>query len=204
MISEADLMAADPSDIERWVASHAEWFLTELFTIDGSERVALASLLPVGMTPEPAAPGARSYVESVTTASVTPLGDGRHRVTSIVRRLSSVEGGAYVRQDPVALSVAIGLVNGAPVVLDLPVPEPLAVTRGVALPGAPSDPPPAVAAAAIEALSVFGAVDPSSLATAAHGSTWRVSADVEDAAGLIWPMAIWLDAEGHRVSPPAP
>ena len=198
LISEADLRAVDPEHLERWAASHAEWFLAEWFTLDGSDRTGVADLLPEGASAGPVDPGARSFVESVSTRSVTPTGVDRFEVVALVRLLSASDGGAYMRQPATAYSVAVGIVDGLPAILDLPMPVELEFARAAVAHGVEAEPPPEVMEGALEAVAGFGTPDRSSVTATTTGGSWRVTLMIEDAAGVSWPVAVWLDAEGGR------
>lgn len=204
LISEADLRAVDAEHLERWAASHAEWFLAEWFTLDGSDRTGVADLLPEGAPAGPVDPAARSFVESVSTRSVTPTGVDRFEVVALVRLLSASDGGAYMRQPATAYSVAVGIVDGLPAILDLPMPAELDFARAAAPPGVEAEPPPEVMEGALEAVAGFGTPDRSSVTATTTGSSWRVTLMIEDAAGVSWPVAVWLDAEGGRRRAPSP
>lgn len=201
LISEADLRAIDPGHLERWAASHAEWFLAEWFTLDGSDRTGVAALLPEGASADPADPAARSFVESVSTRSVTPTGADRFEVVALVRLLSASDGRPYSRQPATAYSVAVGMVDGLPAILDLPVPVELDFARAALPAGIEGDPPLEVIDAALESVAAFGTPDRSSLTAMVTGGSWRVTLMIEDDAGVSWPVAVWLDAEGRRLAP---
>lgn len=201
LISEADLRAVDPEHLERWAASHAEWFLAEWFTLDGSDRVGVTALLPEGAPAGPADPGARSFVESISTRSVTPTGVDRFEVVALVRLLSASDGGSYTRQPATAYSVIIGIVDGLPAILDLPAPVELDFARAALPAGVAGEPPPEVIEGALEAVAGFGMPDRSSLTATTTGGSWRVTLMIEDAAGVSWPVAVWLDSEGRRRTP---
>ena len=201
LISEADLRAVDAEHLERWAASHAEWFLAEWFTLDGSDRTGVADLLPEGLSAGPVDPGARSFVESVSTRSVTPTGNDRFEVVALVRLLSASDGEAYIRQPATAYSVAVGIVEGLPAILDLPMPVELDFARAAVPPGVEADPPPEVTEGALESVAGFGTPDRSSLTATTTGGSWRVTLMIEDAAGVSWPVAVWLDDEGRRRAP---
>ncbi len=199
VLSEADLMAVEPAQMDRWVASHAEWFLSELFTLDGSDREGLADLMPAGVSIDSPDPDARSFVESASTRTVTKTGSDRYEVVVLIRLLSSADGTAYVRHAAAAFAVPVGIVDGQPVILDLPSPVDIEVLRGRVPAGEPSAPPAHVADAAVASAETFGTVDPSTVTAQLAGSYWRVSVAVEDAAGVMWPIVVWIDGAGDPV-----
>ncbi|MGH8951872.1 MAG: hypothetical protein ACRDX9_10630, partial [Acidimicrobiia bacterium] len=59
--AEADLYAVHPERVIDKVAAHAEWFVTEFLTVDGSEegRASLTALMPAGVPLPAAAEGTR-------------------------------------------------------------------------------------------------------------------------------------------------
>lgn len=199
MLSEADLMAVEPQGLERWVASQAEWFLSELFTLDGSSREDLAHLAPDGVSVGPSDPDARSFVESASTRTVTRTGPDRYDVVVLVRLLSSADGTDYVRQPATAFTVPVGIVDGRPVILDLPSPVEVEFSRAPGPGGDPTEPPAPVIEAAIASAEAFGAVDPSTVTARRSGGNWRVAVEVHDAAGVPWPVVVWVDAEGRAL-----
>ena len=199
VLSEADLMAVEPERLERWVASHAEWFLTELFTLDGSSREELAGLMPEGVSTAPPDPGARSFVESASTRTVTRTGPDRYEVVVLVRLLSSADGTAYVRQTASAFVVPVGIAEGRPVILDLPSPMEIEVSRGAVPAGEPTVPPADVTEAAVASAETFGMVDRSTVTARHLDENWRVTVGVSDAAGVLWPVVVWIDGAGRAL-----
>jgi hypothetical protein len=117
--AEADLYAIHPERVVDRVAAHAEWFVAEYLTVDGSEqsRATLASLMPAGV-PLPSPPeGTRVFVEWVRAVSVEETAPLAYRVTVLVRSLAAEGEGAYVRQAPLEVAVDISLSAEAPQVL---------------------------------------------------------------------------------------
>ena len=66
--AEADLYAVHPERVIDRAVAHAEWFVAEYLTMDGTEegRAALTALLPAGVPMPAAADGTRVFVEWVT------------------------------------------------------------------------------------------------------------------------------------------
>jgi hypothetical protein len=117
--AEADLYAVHPERVIDRVAAHAEWFVAEYLTFDGSEQgmATLTALLPVGV-PLPAAPeGTRVFVEWVRASSVEEIAPLTYRVTVLARSLAAHDDGAYQRQAPLEVSVDLSASGGDPQVL---------------------------------------------------------------------------------------
>ncbi|HEX5695965.1 MAG TPA: hypothetical protein VFZ15_06240 [Acidimicrobiia bacterium] len=117
--AEADLYAVHPERVMDRVAAHAEWFVAEYLTFDGSEQgmATLTALLPVGV-PLPAAPeGTRVFVEWVRASSVEETAPLTYRVTVLARSLAAHGDGAYQRQAPLEVTVDLSASGGDPQVL---------------------------------------------------------------------------------------
>jgi hypothetical protein len=134
--AEADLYAVHPERaIDRAIA-HAEWFVAEYLTVDGSEEstATLAALLPVGI-PLPVAPdGTRVFVEWVRAAEIEEIGDLTYRVTVLARSLAAEAGGDYVRQPPLGLDVDVSVAGDAAQVLSAPRVAPAVIGQAHQLP----------------------------------------------------------------------
>ena len=129
LVAEADLYAVDP---ERWLdraTAHAEWFVAEYFTVDGSPETAeiLARLLPAGL-PSPNVPQGRSvFVEWVRTLNVTEIAPFRYRMEVLVRSLVADGDNSYLRQPPVVATVEVAVDEKGPRVLMPPEVRPATV-----------------------------------------------------------------------------
>jgi hypothetical protein len=148
--AEADLYAVHPERMIDRVAAHAEWFVAEYLTFDGSEqgRATLSSLLPSDM-PLPAAPeGTRVFVEWVRTATVEEIAPLTYRATVLARSLAAAEEGAYERQAPLEVAVEIALAEEGPQVVMPPELRPVDIGPAHQLVLAPV--PDDIGAAAIE------------------------------------------------------
>jgi hypothetical protein len=122
MTAEADLYAVHPERAIDRAAAHAEWFVAEYLTVDGSEEshAALSALLPAGV-PLPVAPdGSRVFVEWVRAVSVEEIGELAFRVTVLARSLAAAAGGDYVRQPPLSLEVDVSVADQAAQVMMAP------------------------------------------------------------------------------------
>lgn len=109
VISEADLYAVEPERLLDQATAHAEWFVAEFFTLDGSEESAqtLASLLPSGIPAPTSEDGARVFVEWVRAVDVEQIGPLRFRVSVLVRSLRADGDEVYVRQAPMMAVVEV-------------------------------------------------------------------------------------------------
>lgn len=119
LTSEADLYAIHPERVADRVAAHAEWFVAEYLTVDGSEqgRETLASLMPVGV-PLPVAPeGTMVFVEWVRTVSVEEIAPLTYRATVLARSLAAQDESAYQRQAPLEVTVDISMTEESPQVV---------------------------------------------------------------------------------------
>lgn len=129
VVSEADLFAVEPESLARAVAAHAEWFVVEYMSVDGSEQssTALRSLLPADV-PLPEAPtGTQVFVDWVGVHRMTEIGDFRYEVEILVRSLVATTDRGFERQPTRLVIVEVGIddagrsvVMGAPVVTDAP------------------------------------------------------------------------------------
>ncbi len=195
--SEADLMAIDPTSLERSAAAVAEWYIATYFTVDGGDR-RLDPWTEVALEPG-AVSSPTSYVESATAVDVQRVDQNSLRVTVIVRTLSASSAGSGFRRDPVrAMSVPIVVTEDGPSVGDLPTPVPVPPllsdgrhTNRVEVDSASLE-------RARETATLWGdpAEEPYSV-TADDSGAVRVALVVTDAAGIIWPVAIWFDADGR-------
>jgi hypothetical protein len=117
--AEADLYAVHPERVIDRVAAHAEWFVAEYLTVDGSKQgqVTLSSLLPAGV-PLPVAPeGSRVFVEWVRTATVEETAPLTYRATVLARSLAAEGEVAYERQATLEVTVEISMAAETPQVL---------------------------------------------------------------------------------------
>lgn len=120
--AEADLYAVHPERaIDRAIA-HAEWFVAEYLTVDGSEEssATLGALLPVGIPLPVADEGTRVFVEWVRATEVEEIGDLTYRVTVLARSLAAEAGSDYVRQPPLGLDVDVSVAGDSAQVVTAP------------------------------------------------------------------------------------
>jgi hypothetical protein len=109
VVSEADLFAVDPERVLDEAVSHAEWFVAEWFTVDGSKTSSdvLGSLMPVGVPLAKTASGVSVFVEWVKAISVEEMEPFRYRVEVLVRYLVASADEPYVRRPPLNVIVEV-------------------------------------------------------------------------------------------------
>jgi hypothetical protein len=120
--AEADLYAVHPERAIDRVAAHAEWFVAEYLTVDGSEegRAALTALMPAGVPLPAAAEGTRVFVEWVRASAIEEIAPLTYRVTVLARSLAAESDAVYRRQAPLELAVDVSLAGGSPQVVQPP------------------------------------------------------------------------------------
>lgn len=126
--AEADLYAVHPERAIDRVAAHAEWFVAEYLTVDGSEegRAALTALMPAGVPLPSATEGTRVFVEWVRSSTIEEIAPLTYRVTVLARSLAAEGDAVYQRQAPLELAVDITLAEGNPQVISPPEVRPAA------------------------------------------------------------------------------
>jgi hypothetical protein len=148
--AEADLYAVHPERAIDRVVAHAEWFVAEYLTVDGSEqgRATLTALMPGGVPLPAAAEGKRVFVEWVRASTVEEIGPLTYRVTVLARSLAAEGDAVYQRQEPLELAVDVSLAEGSPQVIVPPQvrPAPIGPVRQLTLGTVPEE----VAAVALE------------------------------------------------------
>ena len=118
--AEADLYAVHPERVIDRAVAHAEWFVAEYLTMDGTEegRAALTALLPAGVPMPAAADGTRVFVEWVRASAVEEIGQLVYRVTVLARSLAAAANAEYQRQAPLQVEVDVSMAgDGAQVVM---------------------------------------------------------------------------------------
>jgi hypothetical protein len=184
--AEADLYAIHPERVVDSVAAHAEWFVAEYLTVDGSDQAnsALSSLMPAGV-PLPVAPeGARVFVEWVRTSTVEEIAPLVYRATVLARSLAAEGDGVYQRQAPIEVIVDISVAAESPQVILPPALE--APTVGAVAEPALVEVPTEVGAAALEqsgGSEIIGGVQ-------ADGGTWQVVLLATGADGVSRPVTV--------------
>lgn len=206
LYSEADLMAAITAEIDRSVAAHAEWFVTDYFTRDFDHHRSAypAEALPAGSElpdlPHDIEPGAGPiiYVEWARSLRVAELTPGRHRVLVAYRTIAEQPGGEYVRQDVRAVEVLVALgADGGVTVLDLPSPV-VIPSRPEAIPFVPAiEPAPAVVHEAVAAHLGSLGIEVEDVRAAPVGGGFRVQAIAGYDGMTSWPVAFHVDEQGR-------
>ena len=120
--AEADLYAVHPERVIDRAVAHAEWFVAEYLTMDGTEegRAALTALLPAGVPMPAAADGTRVFVEWVRASAVEEIGQLVYRVTVLARSLAAGSNEEYQRQAPLQVEVDVSVAGDAPQVVMAP------------------------------------------------------------------------------------
>lgn len=133
VIAEADLYAVPPQRLADAAGAHAEFFVVEYLTVDGTgqEPALLRSLLPTDV-PLPAAPeGLVVFVEWVGAIETAEIGVGRFQVDVLARYMVAQDGAPYQRAQPEVLSVEVEVddsgarVASAPVISSPPTNTPM-------------------------------------------------------------------------------
>ncbi len=190
LTAEADLYAVHPERAIDKATAHAEWFVAEYLTVDGSEesRTTLSALLPAGVPLPVAAEGSRVFVEWVRSIGVEEIGELTYRVTVLARSLAAAGGDDYVRQTPLRFEVDVSVTDSGPQVITPPMvgstpvgePHPLQLT----------DVPEDVAASAVqgsggnEVIGGFQAAD----------GAWQVIVMAPGADGVVRPVTVPVPA----------
>jgi len=120
--AEADLYAVHPERVIDRAVAHAEWFVAEYLTMDGTEegRSALMALLPAGVPMPAAEEGTRVFVEWVRATSVEEVGQLVYRVTVLARSLAAEANAEYQRQAPLQVDVEVSMAGDAAQVVMAP------------------------------------------------------------------------------------
>ena len=120
--AEADLYAVHPERVIDRAVAHAEWFVAEYLTVDGTEegRAALTALLPAGVPLPVAVEGTRVFVEWVRASEVEEIGQLVYRVTVLTRSLAAEANSEYKRQAPLQVEVDVSVAGDGPQVVMAP------------------------------------------------------------------------------------
>lgn len=203
IVTEADLLAATPGQGEVSAAARAEWFVTDYFSSGGdpgASQPVLDALPGDSRLPAVAELGSTSYVEWVAASRIEAVGIDRFRSTVLFRMLVANGRGSYVRLPVRAVDVVVEVdAGGGSRVVDLPMPA--EVPTGPLLPTW-ADPveevPDAVRNAALRLAESWGN-EPSLIEGSERAGGWRVVVRVADAAGVGWPLTLWLTDQGEQV-----
>jgi len=120
--AEADLYAVHPERIIDRAVAHAEWFVAEYLTVDGTDegRATLAALTPAGVPLPAAGDGTRVFVEWVRASTVEEIGELLYRVTVLARTLAAAANAEYQRQAPLQVAVDVSIAGDAAQVVMAP------------------------------------------------------------------------------------
>ncbi|MGI9608990.1 MAG: hypothetical protein ACR2NL_01715 [Acidimicrobiia bacterium] len=196
-LTEADLMAAVPTDDVMAAVMRAEWFVSDYFTVDGDAASLAAVLEALPLMPFGPAHAHQqdstgvSYVEWARATAAEPVGPGVFEIDVAFRTLAG-DGGNVSRQPVRAVTVSVAVVDGATAVLDLPHPAP--VPAGYPQPDlviAPlTNAPETVTTEALAAVESAGFVGEVSAVAQVDGR-WRVTLMAVDPSGLMFPLRFW-------------
>lgn len=177
ILPEADLMAVESPDLEAAAGSLARRFLADFFTVDDEGRSAAERWIDLPADAEFRAGDV--VVDDVEVVDARRVAPDRVVVTAEVRRSPRSDPGTVDRTS-FEVEVAFGDAGGR--IVDLP--------RPVATPG--REVPPEVLAAGAEAVAPLAAGE--LLASEVHGGVWRLVIAARDRFGMVWPLAVTVDA----------
>ena len=195
VLSEADLMAAQPSIAELSAVARAEWFVTDFFTVDGPlpEELISAFVNDASLPDLPSpADAAISYVEWARAFDIRPTQVG-YAVSVVFRSLTEEPGGAFIRSPVRAVDVLVAVDDGETAIADLPIPilppvfhtiEGWMETEGEAHDEA--------IAATLDYAGMFDE-DAVVVQSGTAGPEWRVVFTIGDRSGNRWPVVMRSD-----------
>jgi hypothetical protein len=127
-IAEADLYAISPAVLADAAVAHAEWFVYEYLTVDGSgENPTLRELLPEDI-PLPVAPeGALVFVEWVKSLSAHEVEPGVFSVNVLAHYMVAEDGQDYRRVEPEVITVTVAMSEAGPQIASAPSVGPVVV-----------------------------------------------------------------------------
>lgn len=187
VVTEADLMAVDPIQVERLVMAFAEAAVAEFFAADAGgiwTGVEFGTLRP-------------TYTERVSALTVTEVGGGRYRVVVAASVLDAGEDGLFERRPLRGMAVDVDAGGELLTVMGLPAPTPLPFGGSELWDDAGSVPSGPLAQAVEAWTPPFGQVEPGSatVVTDTSGSR-RVRVVVVDEAGNRWPVSLPVTGDG--------
>lgn len=195
VLSEADLMAVQPSIAELSAVARAEWFVTDYFTLDGPfpEELVSAFVNDASLPdlPEPRE-AAISYVEWARAFDVRPTAQG-YAVSVVFRSLNEEPDGAFVRSPVRAVDVLVAVDDGQTAIADLPVPILPPVYHTID--GWMQTDEEAHEEAIAATLDYAGMFDQNAevVQTGSAGPDWRVVFTIGDRSGNRWPVVMRSD-----------
>ena len=194
-LSEADLMAIQPSVAELSAIARAEWFVTDYFTVDGPipEELISAFVNDASLPTPPAIEDAAiSYVEWAKAFDVRPTARG-YSVSVVFRSLTEEPDGAFIRSPVRAVNVLVAVDDGQTAIEDLPIPilppafhtiDGWMETEGEAHDEAIT--------ATLDYAGLFDE-DAEVIESGASGPDWRVVFTIGDRSGNRWPVVMRSD-----------
>jgi len=196
VLSEADLMAVQPSIAELPAVARAEWFVTDYFTVDGPfpEELISAFVNDASLPDLPSpADAAISYVEWARAFDIRPT-QGGYAVSVVFRSLTEEPGGAFIRSPVRAVDVLVAVDDGETAIADLPIPilPPVFHTIEGWMESEGEAHDEAIAAT----LDYAGMFDENAVVvqSGAAGPEWRVVFTIGDRSGNRWPVVMRSDA----------
>ena len=124
VLSEADLMAVQPSISELSAVARAEWFVTDYFTVDGplTEELISAFVNDASLPDLPSpADGSVSYVEWARAFDIRATANG-YAVSVVFRSLTEEPDSTFIRSPVRAVDVLVAVDGGETAIIDLPIP----------------------------------------------------------------------------------
>ncbi|MGB5168360.1 MAG: hypothetical protein WBP49_08165 [Acidimicrobiia bacterium] len=195
-LSEADLMAVEPSILELSAVARAEWFVTDYFTVDGPlPEELISAFVNDAMLPDLPSPSDAdiSYVEWARAFDIRPTESG-YAVSVVFRSLTEEPGGAFIRSPVRAVDVLVAVDDGETAIADLPIPilPPVfhTIDGWMETEGEAHDE--AIAAT----LDYAGMFDEEAVVvqSGTAGPEWRVVFTIGDRSGNRWPVVMRSDA----------
>lgn len=124
VVSEADLMAVDPTALAELAVAHAEWFAYEYIGFDGSTRSSelLQTMMPADIALPESPSGNQVWVDWARAMEVRQLSPSLTEVDVVVRSLMAAPGGEFERLPARKVSLVISIDGeGVPAVSSAPV-----------------------------------------------------------------------------------
>jgi hypothetical protein len=195
ILSEADLMAVQPSIAELSAIARAEWFVTDYFTVDGPLPEELISAF-VNDAALPDLPGAAdadiSYVEWARAFDIRANANG-YAVSVVFRSLTEEPDGAFVRSPVRAVDVLVAVDDRETAIADLPIPILPPVYHTIdGWMGTEGDAHDEAIAATLDYAGMFDE-EAVVVESGTSGPEWRVVFTIGDRSGNRWPVVMRSD-----------
>jgi hypothetical protein len=196
VVSEADLMAAEPGADRLAAIARAEWFVTDYFTIDGSSAPEFLDAFTDDATlpdlPQLTGDSAVSFVEWAR-ATASRSHPGGYVVTVLYRTLYENAEQRFERSPVRAVDVIVIVDGEQTAIAELPQPVPIAVAHPVdGWMDTSSEISAEVISAALEDAALL-IQNPALLEAGGFGAAWRVVFTAEDPSGARFPMVLRSD-----------